>query len=569
MATDQLHQFYRQANAWAQEARQSGWLSEADVENIESAEARTPAELFESGTQRPLVVAFFGGTGVGKSSLLNRLAGQAVARTGVERPTSREVTIYVHKSVQIQNLPEEFPVDKVKIALHQEDNNHDILWIDMPDIDSVDTRNRELVLEWLPHIDVLIYVVSPERYRDDRGWRLLLEHGHRHAWLFVINQWDRGRESQREDFTRLLNEAGFKHPIILCTDSREKERAPDDFEKLAQTIRSLANAHTIKQLETRGISLRMQELRKALQQTAEKIGTDESFTTLEQRWQEIWQATSMELEQGLAWKIESMAETFAARDSSLLPRLKKTEPEQPQKKPAVDTGQMWDNWAQTRLDDALDNLIVEADSQTVPTAPLRAGLPEIRDNARGWIENHLQTSLRSALLKPGTALQRFIYRSTGLLATLLPLAALSWVGYRVFVGYYQSALAPEQYLGINFTTHSLLLVLTAWLIPWLAHRKLKPSLQKAALRGLQTGLTSGLSEIDTQTRKIIEKLHQQQQQLRQNSEQILQKYAGTEESSQLPDNETLARMLVTEPDQNRAKTGTPEGKTHRPNRVTG
>ncbi len=569
MATDQLHQFYQQASTWAEQAQKSGWLSETDVEKIKSVEARTPTELFENGTQRPLVVAFFGGTGVGKSSLLNRLAGQAVARTGVERPTSREVTIYVHKSVQIQNLPEEFPVDKVKIALHQEEKNHDILWIDMPDIDSVDTSNKELVLEWLPHIDVLIYVVSPERYRDDRGWRLLLEHGHRHAWLFVINQWDKGQESQREDFTRLLNEAGFKHPIVLCTDSREKDHAPDDFEKLAQTIRSLANAHTIKQLETRGISLRMQELRKTLQQIAKRIGTDESFSTLQQRWQEIWETASAELEQGLAWKIESMAESFATRDAGLLQRFKKNESEQPTGKPTVDTAEMWDNWAQTRLNDALDNLIVEADAQTIPTAPLRTELPEIRDNARGWLENHLQTSLRAALLKPGTALQRFIYRTTGVLATILPLAALSWVGYRVFVGYYQSALAPEQYLGINFTTHSLLLVLTAWLIPWFAHRKLKPSLQKSALRGLQTGLSNGLSEIETQTRKIIEKLRQKQQQLCQQSEQILQKYSATEAAPQLLDNETLTRMLVTEPEQNRTNPETPGEETRQPNSSTG
>ncbi len=547
MATDQLRRFYQQASAWAEEARQSGWLSETDVERIKSVEARTPTELFESGTQRPLVVAFFGGTGVGKSSLLNRLAGQAVARTGVERPTSREVTIYVHKSVQIQKLPEEFPVDKVKIALHQEQNNHDILWIDMPDIDSIDTSNKQLVLEWLPHIDVLIYVVSPERYRDDRGWRLLLEHGHRHAWLFVINQWDKGQESQREDFTRLLNEAGFKHPIVLCTDSREKEHAPDDFEKLAQTIRSLANEHTIQQLETRGISLRMQELHNTLTQATEKIGSDESFAALQQHWQVIWDTTAAELEQGLAWKIDNMAESFASRDTGLLPRFKKSAPEQPASKPTTDTETIWDNWAQTRLNDVLDNLIVEADAQAIPTAPLRPKLSEIRKNAKGWTDNHLQTSLRSALLKPGTALQRFIYHSTGVLATILPLAALSWVGYRVLVGYYQSAAAPGQYLGINFTTHSLLLVVTAWLIPWLAHRKLKPSLQKAALRGLQTGLSDGLAEIGQQTRKITEELHQQQQKLHRKNEQISQQYAEPEPPApQSSDNKTLARMLIAE-----------------------
>ena len=545
--TDELHRFYQQSSEWAHQAQYTGWLSETDVAHLESMESRTPMELFGSDGQRPLVVALFGGTGVGKSTLLNRLAGQAVARTGVERPTSREVTVYVHKTVQIQQLPEEFPVDKVKIALHQQENNHDIMWIDMPDIDSVDTSNKALVLEWLPHIDVLIYVVNPERYRDDRGWRLLLQHGHHHAWLFVINQWDKGQTLQREDFTRQLNKGGFANPIVLCTDCRENEPGPDDFTALAETIRSLANAHTIKQLETRGISLRIEALRNELTQSVEKIGSDESFTALQKEWQEIWTSAMNGLEQGLAWKIDRMAESFASRDSGLLQHFKKSTPEEPASESTADTDVMWDSWAQTRLDDALDSLIVEADAQRLPAAPLRSEITEIRLNAKACTDVHLQTALRNALRKPGTSFQRFIYRTTGLLATLLPLMALGWVGYRVFVGYYQSALAPEQYLGFNFTTHSVLLVITAWLIPWLAHRKLKPSLQKTALRGLQTGLTNGLSEIDQQSQKVIEKLQLQQRELRQKAQQILQQYAETETTSRLLDNETLARMLITEP----------------------
>jgi len=547
MATDKLKNFYQQSKTWAQQAQIAGWLSETDAEHLISVEARTPTELFGSDTQRPLVVAFFGGTGVGKSTLLNRLAGQSVARTGVERPTSREVTIYVHKSVQIQHLPEEFPVDKVKIALHREENNHDILWIDMPDIDSVDISNKALVLEWLPHIDVLIYVVNPERYRDDRGWQLLLEHSYRHAWLFVINQWDKGQEPQLKDFTIQLNKAGFANPVVLCTDSREIEHTPDDFGTLAQTIRSLANAHTIKQLETRGIYLRMQELRKILIQTTDKIGSDESFAILPEHWEKNWKAASEELEQGLAWKIDSMAARFISRDTGgLIQRFKKNTPEQPTGEPSTDPDEIWDDWAQTRLNDTLDNLIIEADSLALPTPPLRSEIIRIRNNSSDWFQNHLQTALRSALLKPGTSLQRFIYRSTGILATLLPLAALGWVGYRVFAGYYQSALAPEQYLGINFTTHSALLVITAWLLPWIAHRKLKPSMQKTALRGLQSGLANGLAEISRQTKSSIEKLHRQQRELQQNAQQILQQYIAVKTNPQPLDNEILARMLITE-----------------------
>ena len=96
--------------AWFEQAHADGWLTQLELERFLSLEHRTPGDLFADAQQRPLVVAFFGGTGVGKSSLLNRLAGEPIARTGVERPTSREVTIYLHESVELAQLPPELPV---------------------------------------------------------------------------------------------------------------------------------------------------------------------------------------------------------------------------------------------------------------------------------------------------------------------------------------------------------------------------------------------------------------------------------------------------------------------------
>lgn len=87
---------------------------------------------------------------MGKSTLPNRLAGQPIARTGVERPTSREVSVYLHGSVQLRQLPKDFPLDEVRIAHHHDDARRQVLWLDMPDIDSVEQHNRELVLSWLP-----------------------------------------------------------------------------------------------------------------------------------------------------------------------------------------------------------------------------------------------------------------------------------------------------------------------------------------------------------------------------------------------------------------------------------
>ncbi len=121
---------------WVDEAVAEGWLSDQDKEKIASIDLGDPARLFSESEQRPLVVAFFGGTGVGKSSLLNRLAGRNIARTGVERPTSHEVSAFIHDSVRIAHLPSDFPSEKINIVRHELTQHRKILWLDMPDIDS-------------------------------------------------------------------------------------------------------------------------------------------------------------------------------------------------------------------------------------------------------------------------------------------------------------------------------------------------------------------------------------------------------------------------------------------------
>ena len=274
------------AQTWAKQLIVEQWLTPYEIQPLLDLQNRTPASLFEAGVHRPLVAAFFGGTGVGKSTLLNRLAGQAIARTGVERPTSREISLYLHESIELRHLQKNFPIDRVRMAYHQNDSRRQVLWIDMPDIDSIEQEHREWVLEWLPHIDVLIYVVNPERYRDDKGWRLLQAYGCEHAWLFVINQWDRGHTAQYEDFSKLLSKAGFKDPIILCTDSREAEavRKPDDFEQLKGFLQDMADRHVMNQLEIRAETFRLETLQVALHYCLDKLGGPEGYESLPSVW---------------------------------------------------------------------------------------------------------------------------------------------------------------------------------------------------------------------------------------------------------------------------------------------
>ena len=210
----------RRARAWFARAHSAGWLDEDDLARLAAVEQDAPEDLFVAGQARPLVVACFGGTGVGKSSLLNRLAGETIARTGVERPTSFEATVYVHESIALADLPAHLPMEAERIKRHRSAAHRNVLWIDAPDIDSTAEANRRAALAWLPHVDLVCYVVSPERYRDDVGWRVLRQRGHQHGWIFVLNRWDEGDPRQAEDFARMLREAGFDAPLLLRTCCR-------------------------------------------------------------------------------------------------------------------------------------------------------------------------------------------------------------------------------------------------------------------------------------------------------------------------------------------------------------
>jgi len=499
-----------QTKHWAEQAAASGWIDPESARQLCEFDGRTPDTLFAHAGSRPLIVAFMGGTGVGKSSLLNRLAGQAIARTGIERPTSREVTLYHHRSIAIQHLPEKLPVERIRIAQHDEESKKNIIWIDMPDFDSVEQSNKQLVLEWLPHIDVLVYVVSPERYRDEKAWRLLLAEGGRHAWLFVLNQWDRGQTAQYEDFKQQLHKAGFEEPIIFKTVCADDLQA-DEFESLKATIESLATEHVIEQLEQRGLQVRKDDLRQKLQSRMPMLGSSKALQQAPKLWQEQWQRTADILQQGMIWPIQQLANYYAEHAADLI-----TNPATGKYSPTRSNVQLWDEWADARFDDGLDEFVLNVDQQGIPVAPLKKQLAPIRDKAPKILQAQSELAVRQALANPGNVMHRFFLKFMRLCEIVLPLAAIIWVGYRVFTVYYTSDAGNEEYLGVNFAIHSTLLIAITWLTPFFILKKMKPSLEKTALRGLHKGLVNGLSMIEYEVSETIENFsHQHAEQLKQ------------------------------------------------------
>ena len=524
---------------WAQQASASGWINADVAAGLSQLDTRTPEALFSGygvpagRAARPLIVAFMGGTGVGKSSLLNRLAGKAIARAGIERPTSREVTLYHNHSVALQNLPEALPLAKINISQHDDESKKNIVWIDMPDFDSTEQRNKHLVLQWLPHIDVLIYVVSPERYRDEKAWRLLLAEGARHAWLFVLNQWDRGQSAQYEDFNRQLHKAGFVAPIIFKTVCAEGLQV-DEFSALEATIQALATAHIIEQLEQRGLQVRKNELQKKLQQVAEALGSEQTVQQAAALWHKQWQRTTRQLQAGFAWPIKQIAAYYAEHAADLMTHR------------ATTHHSLWDAWAQARFDDALDEFISNIDQSGLPALPFKQQSALLREKAPNIMQTQTELATRVALANPGNALQRGFLKGMRLCEIVLPLTAMTWVGYKVFMGYYTSNMTDNHYLGVDFAIHSSLLIVLTWLIPFFILKKSQPSLKKTALKGLNKGLHTAFSLIEGEVVSTIENLAQQHKEQASQLSVLMEQCAETDADKLLSvaSDSPLTRMLI-------------------------
>lgn len=526
----------KQTQHWADQAQITGWINDDIAKQIHQHATCTSNTLFSTidlAGSRPLIVAFMGGTGVGKSSLLNRLAGKAIAKAGVVRPTSREVTLFHHNDITIQQLPNSLPLEATNICQHNDDLKKNIVWIDMPDFDSTESSNKKLVLQWLPHIDVLIYVVSPERYKDQKAWQLLLSEGAQHAWLFVFNQWDKAQQEQYIDFNQQLHKAGFVNPITFKTACTH-EPLPDEFSALETSITALSSTHIVKQLEHHGTQVRKFDLEQKLLAVKSSFASSQTVQKTLTLWHSQWQLTTKVLKDGLAWPMQNLA-SYAAEHATdiLLPQTNAH-------------ASLWDNWAQSRFDDALNDFVISIDQLDIPVSPFKRQLQSIREDAPTIIQTQTELATRYALANPGHVVHRTFLKSMRLCELILPLLAMAWVGYKVFAGYYTSNLLDNHYLGLDFAIHSGLLISLTWLIPFFILKKAQPSLKSSALKGLHKGLQNAFNIIDSEvTLRISTTLDQHKAQLDELS--VLIKHCNPNTSDQnlsVTSDSPLARMLM-------------------------
>ncbi len=142
------------------------------------------------------VVGFFGATGSGKSSLFNAVSGADAARVAVRRPTTSEPLAMVWGLdgsaplldwLEVTDRREGTPVPDLV------DNSGGLVLLDLPDFDSVQLGNRAIVERLAGQVDVLVWVLDPQKYADAAIHNDFIRAFSTHAdvTLVVLNQVDK------------------------------------------------------------------------------------------------------------------------------------------------------------------------------------------------------------------------------------------------------------------------------------------------------------------------------------------------------------------------------------------
>ncbi len=205
---------------------------------------------------------------------------------------------------------------------------------------------------------------------------------------------------------------------------------------------------------------------------------------------------------------------------------------------------LWDDWAQGRYIDKLDELVVKADQLNLPVKPIKQELLAHREKASRIIHEQTELAARQALANPGNKIQRFFYKFARFCEIVLPLVAIGWVSYQLLKGFHESNMTDQAYLGTNFAVHSGLLIALSWLLPFFLRKQLKPSFEKSALKGLKQGLNQAMAAIEVDIESALTQTAKQREQYIAKLLPILESCETTSTSRIEGEGETLKRMLI-------------------------
>ena len=179
------------------------------------------------------VVALAGATGSGKSSLFNALARFEMSPVGVRRPTTGVTHACVWGPLAgasqlldwVGVLPRHRFVRESALDGDDELALHGLVLLDLPDFDSVQRAHRSEVDRLLGLVDLVVWVVDPQKYADRVVHANYLRDFRRHqdVTVVVLNQADRlpPAEVPRvvDDLRRLLAADQLDQVPVLASSS--------------------------------------------------------------------------------------------------------------------------------------------------------------------------------------------------------------------------------------------------------------------------------------------------------------------------------------------------------------
>jgi GTP-binding protein EngB required for normal cell division len=225
-------------------------------DGVEAADGRLPLAdlqpardlLAKAGARIALgeatVVALAGATGSGKSTLFNALAGQELSAPGVRRPTTGTAHACVWGEEGTPQLLDWLGVPRRHVQPDPDPALDGLVLLDLPDHDSTAVQHRLEVDRLVQLVDVLVWVLDPQKYADaavhDRYLRPHAEHAG--VLVVVLNQVDRldpvAREACVGDLRRLLDVEGLGRTPVVPVSARTGEGVPELRAVLAERVRA-------------------------------------------------------------------------------------------------------------------------------------------------------------------------------------------------------------------------------------------------------------------------------------------------------------------------------------------
>ena len=194
------------------------------------------------------IVVLAGGTGSGKSSLFNQLAGAQFSPAGVLRPVTREPHACVWGMEGAGPLLDWLGIEprrryaRSSALAEGERALTGLLLVDLPDHDSVVAGGSSEVTRLVAQADLMVWVLDPQKYADAavHSRYLVPMAGHSSVIAAALNQADLLTPEQAQDcvsdLRRLLDAEGLHDARVLVTSATSAAGVADLRRALIETV---------------------------------------------------------------------------------------------------------------------------------------------------------------------------------------------------------------------------------------------------------------------------------------------------------------------------------------------